>query len=120
MRSAGDLLHQCLSFPNRQRPCDNLEGNTSLIGFAGQRQEGTGVAHRQRARGNLRSHVVRQAEQTKVIGDRSAIFPDCLGNLLLLQVKLVGEPAVRYALQTRSVLRFRSPSPCQRDNGTTG
>ena len=53
------------------------------------------VTHRQRARREVGAHFLGQPKQPDVVGDRRSILADRVGNLLLRQMEIVHEPAIR-------------------------
>ena len=67
----------------------------------GQRQQRTRVAHRQRARREVRAHFVGQLQQPQEVGDRAAVLADGRGDLVLRQPELVRQPLIGQRLVDR-------------------
>ena len=49
---------------------------------------------RDRAGGDVLAHLERQPQEARHVGDRRAILADGVGDLLLREMELVGEPAI--------------------------
>ena len=75
--------------------------SAQLRRFVGNAEQRARVAHRQRARRDVRAHLLRQPQQPHVVRDRRSILADRVGDLLLRQMELVGEPAIRVRLLDR-------------------
>ena len=90
----GRLLDERFGFAHRQAARDDVARDAELRRFVGEREQRARMAHRERARRDVRAHFLRQAQQAHVVGDRRAILPDRGGDLLLRQLEFVGEPPV--------------------------
>ena len=89
-----ELLDERFGLAHREAARDDVARRAPLIGFVGERQQRARVPHRQAARRDLGPHFVGQLEQPQEVGDRRAILADGGRDVFLLQVELVGEPAV--------------------------
>ena len=88
------FLDERFGLAHREAARHDVARKTALIALGGSADNRARVAHRERAGGDVAAHFFGEFQQPQVVGDRRAILADLRGDVVLLQMKFVGEPLI--------------------------